>query len=150
MYVHNFRWLLAGAVLLIAAFPVFAKRVNHDVTPDNIDKLPFTATVMVKDMGKEKEFTITVKGITAGPNRSTPSPSGTLEITIDGKAIVPPAVTKTQKAGILTFTFRIPIEQIPGARFGFVEDGEDWKLPFPTNGNYYQFLLTEFAGPAKK
>ena len=142
--------LVVAATLGLGA-PAFAKRVNHDVTPANIDKLPFTATVKVKDVGKMKEFEITIKDI-KGPlvnPTNASAPGGSLEIVINGKAMVPPAVTKVEKGGVFTFTFQLSPEQVEGARFAFVEDAADWQRPFPTNGNYYQFMLKEFSKPKK-
>ncbi|HEV3146008.1 MAG TPA: hypothetical protein VGZ47_19130 [Gemmataceae bacterium] len=146
------RLALIAVVLLTIGRQALAKRVNNDVTPANIDKLPFTATVKVKDAGKLKEFEITIKDIKGKLVNPThpPSPGGWLELVIDGKAVAAPAVTKVEKGGIITFTFRLTPDQIEGARFAFVEDAEDWSKPFPSNGNYYQFMLKEFVAKPKK
>jgi hypothetical protein len=141
-----------AVAVLVSGSEAFAKRVNHDVTPANIDKLPFSAAVKVKDVGKKKELEITIKDIKGplvNPTRAS-SPGGWLEIVTDGKAMVPPAVTKVEKGGVFTFTFQLSPEQLEGARFAFVEDAADWEKPFPSNGNYYQFMLKEFVGQAKK
>jgi hypothetical protein len=142
--------LVVAATLGLGA-PAFAKRVNHDVTPANIEKLPFSATVKVKDLGKMKEFEITIKDIKgplANPTNAS-SPGGWLVVVTDGKALVPPAVTKVENGGVFTFTFQLSPEQVEGARFAFVEDAADWERPFPINGNYYQFMLKEFVKPKK-
>ena len=146
------RLLFVALIVLAFGSPAFAKRVNHDVTPANIDKLPFTAAIKIKDVGKIKEFEITIKGIKGDlvNPRHAPSPGGWLEVAQGNTAIVPPGVTKVEKGGIFTFTFQLKPEQIEGARFAFVEDAEDWNRPFPSNGNYYQFILREFVAKAKK
>jgi hypothetical protein len=141
--------LLASVILLVLSGQVLAKRVNHDVTPANIAKLPFTATVKVKDVGKLKEFEITIKGVTG--NLFLPSsPGGWLEIPKDGKPAATPTVTKVEKDGGITYIFQLTAEQVARARFGFVEDAEDWKRPFPAKGDYYQFILAEFTGGIRK
>jgi hypothetical protein len=151
MQTSRFLFLTVAVALLVIGAPAFAKRVNHDVTPANISKLPFSATIKVKDVGKMKEFEITIKDIKgplADPSRAS-APGGWLDIVTDGKAIVPPAVTKVEKGGVFTFTFQLSPEQVEGARFAFVEDASDWERPFPTNGNYYQFMLKDFVQPKK-
>jgi hypothetical protein len=141
--------LLASVILLVLSGQVLAKRVNHDVTPANIDKLPFSATVKVKGLGKVYEFEITIKSVKGNPFRPS-APGGWLEIPNDGKPAATPAVTKVEKDGIVTFTFQLIAEQAERARFAFVEDAEDWKKPFPAKGDYYQFILKEFTGGTKK
>lgn len=75
---------------------VLARRVNHEVTPTNIGKLPFSATVKVKDVGKLKEFEITIKDVKG--NRERPSsPGGWLELPTDGKPGATPKVAKVRK-----------------------------------------------------
>src|SRR5262249_53277138 len=100
---------LVAAILVAIGSQAFAKRVNHDVTPANIDKLPFTATVKVKDVGKMKEFEITIKGIKGDlvNPRHAPAPGGWLEVAKGDTPMVPPAVTKMEKGGIYTFTFQL-------------------------------------------
>jgi hypothetical protein len=141
--------LLASVILLVLGGPVLARRVNHDVTPANVNKLPFSATVTAKDVGKLKEFEITVKGV-QGNLVHPSSPGGWLEIPNDGKSAATPAVTKVEKDGTITFTFQLTAEQVERARFGFVEDAEDWDRPFPANGDYYQFILKEFTAGTRK
>ena len=141
--------LVAGVILLVVSGQVLARRVNHDVTPANIDKLPFSATVKVKDVGKLKEFEITFKGVMGNLFRPS-SPGGWLEMPNDGKRTATPALTKLEKDGTIAFTFQLTAQQVERARFGFVEDAEDWKLPFPAKGDYYQFILMEYTGGAKK
>jgi hypothetical protein len=141
--------LVAGVILLVVSGQVQARRVNHDVTPANIDKLRFSATVKVKDVGKLKEFEITIKGVLGNLFRPS-SPGGWLEMPNDVKRAAIPAVTKMEKEGSIAFTFQLTAEQVERARFGFVEDAEDWKLPFPAKGDYYQFILKEYTGDAKK
>ncbi|HLW63872.1 MAG TPA: hypothetical protein VKS79_01050 [Gemmataceae bacterium] len=148
MKTKRFLFPIIAAGFLVIDGSAFAKRVNHDVTPANIDKMPFTATVKVKDVGKMKEFEITIKdikGTIVNPTKAS-APGGWLEVVVDGKAVVPPAVKKTEKGGVFTFTFQLSPEQAQGARFAFVEDAADWEKPFPSNGNYYQFMLQEFMG----
>jgi hypothetical protein len=142
-------WFLASVMLLVLCGQVLARRVNHDVTPANIGKLPFSATVKVKYVGKLKEFEITVRGVQGNLFRPS-SPGGWLEVPNDGKAAATPAVTRTQKDGAITFTFQLTPEQVERARFGFVEDAEDWKRDFPVKGDYYQFILKEFKSSSKK
>ena len=141
--------LLAGLTLLVLSGQVFARRVNHNVTPTNIGKLPFSAAVKVKDVGKLKGFEITIKGVTGNLFRPS-SPGGWLEIPNDGKPAATPAVTRAEKDGAITFTFQLTAEQVERARFSLVEDMEDWQQPFPVKGDYYQFMLKDFAGRAKK
>jgi hypothetical protein len=141
--------LLASAILLALCGQVLAKRVNHDVTPANIDKLPFSATVKVKDVEKLKEFTITIKGVADNLFRPS-SPGGWLDIPNEGKPAKTPAVTKVEKDGTITFTFQLTADQLERARFSLVEDKQDWERPFPTKGDYYQFMLKEFMSGAKK
>jgi len=141
--------LLAGLTLLVLSGQVFARRVNHNVTPTNIGKLPFSAAVKVKDVGKLKGFEITIKGVTGNLFRPS-SPGGWLEIPNDGKPAATPAVTRAEKDGAITFTFQLTAEQVERARFAFVEDAEDWKQPFPAKGDYYQFILKEYSGGTKK
>src|SRR5205085_3490794 len=133
-------WFLASAILLVLSGEVLARRVNHDVTPANIGKLPFSATVKVNDVGKLKEFEITIKDVKGNLFRPS-SPGGWLELPSDGKPGATPAVTKVEKGGAITFTFHLTAEQVERARFGFVEDAEDWQRPFPARGDCYQFIL---------
>jgi len=149
MNIKRLSLFTAVITLLFTANLAFAKRVNHDVTPTNIDKLPFSASVKVKDVGKFKEFEITIKG--AMGNLFHPSSAGgAVVIAGDGKPDETMGATKTVKDGTIIFTFRLSLEQLERARFTFVEDEEDWKRPFPTNGNYYQFILKDFVGKTKK
>jgi hypothetical protein len=141
--------LLAGVTLLVLSGQVLARRVNHDVTPANIDKLPFSAAVKVKSVGKLKGFEITIKGVTGNLFRPS-SPGFWLEIANDGKPAAAPAVTTAEQDGTVTFTFQLSVEQAQRARFGFVEDAEDWKQPFPAKGDYYQFILKEYTGGTGK
>jgi hypothetical protein len=141
--------LLAGLTLLVLSGQVFARRVNHNVTPTNIGKLPFSAAVKVKDVGKLKGFEITIKGVTGNLFRPS-SPGGCLEIPNDGKPAATPAVTRAEKDGGITFTFHLTAKQVERARFAFVEDAEDWKQPFPVKGDYYQFILKEYRRGTKK
>ena len=55
-----------------------------------------------------------------------------------------------EKDGAISFTFQLTAEQVERARFGFVEDAEDWNRPFPVKGDYYQFILKDFKGNSKK
>jgi hypothetical protein len=141
--------LLAGVILLVLSGQALARRVNHDVTPANIGKLPFSAVVKVKDSGKLHEFELTIKGVQGNPFRPS-SPGAWLDIPTEGKPAVTPAVTKVEKDGAVTYTFQLSDEQVERARFAFVEDAEDWEKPFPAKGDYYQFILKEFAGGTKK
>jgi hypothetical protein len=52
MNTKHFAVVLAVAILFLAAGQALARRVNHSVTPASIDKLPFKASVKVKDVGK--------------------------------------------------------------------------------------------------
>ena len=142
-------WFLAGVMLLVLSGQVLARRVNHDVTPANIGKLPFSAAVKVKEVGKLKEFEVTIKDVKGNLFRPS-SPGGWLQIPNDGKPGATVAVTKVQKDGTITFTFQLAAEQVERARFGFVEDAEDWNRPFPANGDYYQLILKEFQDNSKK
>ena len=146
---NYYNWLLAGMTLLVLSGQVLARRVNHDVTAANIGKLPFSATVKVKEVGKLTEFEITMSDVKGNPFRSS-SPGGWLNIPNDGKPGAIPPVTKVQKDGTVTFTLQLTTEQVERARFAFVEDAEDWNRPFPTKGDYYQFILKEFKGSSKK
>jgi hypothetical protein len=143
------RLLFAGIILLVLNGQALARRVNHDVTPANIAKLPFAATVKVKDAAKLREFEITIKGVKGNLFRPS-SPGGWLDVPNDGKPAGTPAVTRVEKDGTITFTFQLTAEQVERARFGFVEDREDWQRPFPAKGDYYQFMLKEFTGGTKK
>ena len=75
MKLKCYNGFLAGVVLLGLSGQVLAKRVNHDVTPANIGKLPFSATVEVKDVGKLTKFEITIKDVKGNLFRPS-SPSG--------------------------------------------------------------------------
>jgi hypothetical protein len=151
--------LFAGEILLVLSGHVLAcpprplqvvtRRVNHDVTPANIDKMPFSGTVKVKNVGKLKEFEISIKGVKGNPFRPS-SPGSWLDVPNDDKPAETPAVTKVEKDGTTTFTFQLTAEQVERARFSLVEDMEDWQQPFPVKGDYYQFMLKDFAGRAKK
>ncbi len=145
----SYLWLLATAMLLVLTGQVLARRVNHDVTPANIAKLPFSATVQVRDAGKLKVYEITIKGIKANLVRPL-SPGGWLELPSEDKPGAAPGVTKVEKDGTITFTFQLSPGQVERARFDFVEDLEDWNRPFPTKGDCYQFLLKEFKGKSRK
>jgi hypothetical protein len=136
-------------MLVVLSGQVLARRVNHDATPANIGMLPFSATVQVTDVGKLKQFEITIKDVKRNLFRSS-SPGGWLEIPTDGKPAAAPAVTKVEKDGTISFTFQLTAEELEGARFGFVKDAEDWKRPFPATGDYYQFMLKEFKGNSRK
>jgi hypothetical protein len=141
-------WLFGGTILLLIAMPALAKRVNHDVNPTNIDKLPFTATVKVKDVGQLREFEITVKGTWVNPVRTSAASGGVTVAGTDSTAW--PKVKRVEQNGVITFTFQISTEQLQHAWFKFVEDADDWNRPFPVHGEYYQFDLKEFARNAKK
>src|SRR5262245_11226356 len=135
--------VLAVAILFLAAGEVLARRVNHSVTPASIDKLPFKASVKVKDVGKLKEFEITITGIVGNLTRRPSAPGGWVSVIGHDKPI---AVKRTTAHGRATFTFQITPEQLEKARFAFVENEADWNRPFPTRGDLYQFELKEFAG----
>ncbi len=141
--------LFAGVILLGLGGQVLARRVNHDVTPANIGKLPFSAAVQLKGSGKLYEFALTFEGVRGNPFRPS-SPGAWLEVPTDGKPATTPAVTRVEKAGAVTYTFRLSAEQVERARFAFVEDAADWAKPFPAKGDYYQFILKEFAGGTRK
>jgi hypothetical protein len=144
-----YRWFLASVMLLVlSGGQLLARRVNHDVTPASIGKLPFSATVKAKDVGKLKEFEITIKDVKGNLFRPS-SPGGWLEIPNQGKPGATPAVTKVEKDGSITFTFQLTAEQVERARFAFVVDAEDWNRPFPAKGDYYQFILDKFQGSRK-
>lgn len=149
MKLKGIKSLLVSVILLVLSSQVLARRVNHDVTPANINKLPFSATVKVRDVGKLKEFEITIKGVRGNLFRPS-APGGWLDVPNDDKPAGTPAVTKVEKDGTITFTFQLTAEQVERARFGFVEDAEDWKKPFPAKGDYYQFILKKFTGSTKK
>ena len=134
---------LACAILFLAAGEARARRVNHSVTPASIDKLPFKTFVKVKDVGKLKEFEITITGIVGNLTRPPSAPDGWVSASGNDQPI---AVKRTTADGIVTFTFQIAPEQLDKARFAFVEDEADWNRPFPTRGDLYQFELKEFAG----
>ena len=139
----GYPWVLASAILLALSGQVLARRVNHDVSPANIGRLPFSAAVTIKDVGKLKEFAITIKDVKGTLFRPS-APGGWLAIPNDGKPGATPTVSKVVKDATITFTFRLTAEQVERARFGFVADAEDWNRPFPANGDYYQFILKEF------
>jgi hypothetical protein len=145
-----FNWCLASAMLLVLSGHVLARRVNHDVVPTNIGKLPFSAAVKVSDVGNQKQFEITIKGVPENLPLRFSSPGGWLAIPNDGNPGANPAVTKAEKDGTITFTFQLSAKQVDRARFSFVADAEDWNRPFPRNGDSYQFLLKEFQGDPKK
>jgi hypothetical protein len=131
--------VLALAILFLAAGESLAKRVSHSVTPASIDKLPFKASVKVKDVGKLKEFEITITGFVGNLTRPPSAPGGWV-------SVIGIAVQRTTADGRATFTFQIAPEQLEKARFEFVEDEADWNRPFPTRGDLYQFELKKFAG----
>jgi len=141
--------LLASVTLVVLSGQVLARRVNHDVTPANINKLPFSAVVNVKDVGKLKEVEITIKGAVGNLFRPS-SPGGWLEIPTHGNPAATPAVTKAERDEAITYTFQLSAQQLELARFGFVEDAEDWMQPFPVRGDYYQFILKEYTAGTKK
>jgi hypothetical protein len=141
--------VLASLILLVLSGPVLARRVNHDVAPTNIGKLPFSAAVKVKDAEQVKEFEITIKGVKGNLFRPS-SPGGWLEIPNDSQPAATPAVKKVEKDETIIFTFQLTADQAQRARFAFVEDAEDWKRPFPARGDYYQFILKEFTGGTNK
>ena len=141
--------LLASVTLVVLSSQVLARRVNHDVTPANINKLPFSAVVKVKDVGKLKEVEITIKGAVGNLFRPS-SPGGWLEIPTHGNPAATPAVTKAERDEAITYTFQLSAQQLELARFGFVEDAEDWMQPFPVRGDYYQFILKEYTAGTKK
>src|ERR1700704_6637367 len=104
---------LTVAVLFLAAGEALARRVNHGVTPASIDKLPFKASVKVKDVEKLKEVEITITGIVGNLARQPSAPGGWLCVGGDK----PIAVKPTTVLGMATFTFRIAPEQLEKARF---------------------------------
>jgi hypothetical protein len=138
--------VLAVTILFLAAGEALARRVNHSVTPANIDKLPFKASVKVKDVGKFKEFEITITGIVGNPTSRPPSAPGGWVIVIGHGTDEPIAVKRTTSAGMGTFTFQIAPEQLEKAHFFFGEDEADWNRPFPNRGDVYEFELKNFAG----
>jgi hypothetical protein len=149
MKLNCYNGFLAGVMLLVLSGQVLARRVNHDVIPANVGKLPFSATVNIKDAGNLKEFEITLSGVQGNLFRPS-SPGGWLTIVNEDRPGAAPAVTKVDKGGAITFTFQLTAEQVARARFGFVEDVEDWNRPFPARGDYYQFMLKEFKGNSGK
>jgi len=146
---NHYKWVVANVILLLLSSQVLARRVNHDVNAANIDKLPFSATIKVKDVGKQKEFEITIKGVMGNLFRPS-APAGWLAISSDGGRVATPAVTKVEKDGAIVFTFQLTAEQVERARFCMVEDEQDWNRPFPSKGDYYQFILKTFQGKFKK
>ncbi len=140
--------VLAVAILFLVASEALARRMHHSVTPASIDKLPFKASVKVKDVGKFKVFEITITGIIGNLTWRPPSAPGGWVIVIGHGNDKPIAVKRTTAEGLTTFTFQIAPEQLEKAFFEFVEDEADWNRPFPTRGDLYQFELKEFA--AKK
>lgn len=135
---------IAAAILFLSAGEALARRVNHDVTPANIDKLPFKASAKIKDVEKFKQVEITIAGIVGNVSREQPSaPGGWLRVIGNEKRI---SLKPTTVDGMATFTFQIGSEQLEKARFEFVEDAADWSRPFPTRGDLYQFELKEFVG----
>jgi len=142
-------WVIASAILLVLSGQALARRVNHDVTPTNIGKLPFSARVKVKDVGTRKEFEITIKDVKGNLFRAS-SPGGWLGIPNDDQSGSTPTVAKVEKDGTIIFTFQLTARQVERARFGFVEDAQDWNRPFPAKGDYYQFILKEFQGSSKQ
>src|SRR5262245_60719351 len=135
--------VLTVAILFLAAGEALARRVNHSVTPASIDKLPFKASVKVKDVGKLKEFEITITGIVGNLTRPPSAPGGWVGVMGNDKPI---AVKRVTADGMATFTFQIAAGQLEKPRFEFVEDETDWNRSFPTRGDLYQFELKEFAG----
>jgi hypothetical protein len=110
--------------------------------------LPFSATVNVNDLGKLKEFAITIKGVKDSLFRPS-SPDGGLEIPNDGKPAIT-AVTKAEEDGTATYTFQLSPEQIERARFWFVEDVADSPqtsgLPLPLVGHSRRVYLRATSG----
>jgi hypothetical protein len=135
--------VLAVAILFLAAGEALARRVTHSVTQATIDKLPFKASVKAKDVGKLKEFEITITGIVGNLTRQPSAPGGWVSVIGNDKPI---AVKRTTAQGMTTFTFQISPEQLEKARFEFVEDEADWNRDFPTRGDLYRFELKEFVG----
>jgi hypothetical protein len=135
--------VLAVAILFLVAGEALARRVSHSVTPASIDKLPFKASVTVKDLGKLKEFKITITGIVGNLTGPPSAPAGWVSVIGNDKPI---AVKRTTGDGIATFTFQIASEQLEKANFEFVEDEADWNRPFPTRGDLYRFELKQFVG----
>src|SRR5260221_9770505 len=119
MSTKHFAVVIAVAVFFLATGEALAKRVNHGVTPASIDKLPFKASIKVKDVEKMKEVEITITGIVGHLTRGQPSGPGGWLCVVGGKRI---AVKPTTVLGIATFTFQIGPEQLEKARFEFVED----------------------------
>ena len=134
--------MITAAIVFLAAGEALAKRVSHGVTPASLDKLPFKASVKVKDAEKLKEVEITITGIVNNLARQPSAPGGWLCVIGDKPIAVKPATA----LGTATFTFQIGSEQLEKARFEFVEDAADWNRPFPTRGDLYQFELKEFVG----
>jgi hypothetical protein len=151
---------LAGAIFLTTGGRVLARHVTHSVTPANIEKQPFAFTVKVrdvgqlkgksKDAGQLKEFEIRVERA-AGKRDPSPSASGSLSIAdITRKEIPVPAVTLVKSEGVLIFTFQISPELLNRAQFTFTDTQEDWRHPFPSLGDYWEFDLNKFVGSPKK
>jgi hypothetical protein len=134
--------MLAVAILFLPAGEALAKRVNHSVTPAGIDKLPFKASIKVKDVGKLKEFEITITGIVGNRTRPPSAPGGWVSVI---GSVKPIAVKRTTGDRMTTFIFQIGTEHLEKGRFDFVENEADWTRPFPIRGDLYQFELNEFA-----
>jgi hypothetical protein len=141
---------LCVAILLAAADQVLARHVTHPVTPQNIDKQPFSFTVHSKDVGEFKEFEIIVKQKVGHP-APIASATGYVEIAPRGKKQAAcPDITRLQSNGVQTYTFRIPSTDLDRSYFTFTETPEDWRVPFPFPGDYWIFNLSDFVESPKK
>lgn len=134
--------LIALAILFLGAGEALARRVSHVVTPASIDKLPFKASIKVKDLEKLKEVEIPITGIVGNLARQPCKPGGWVRVIGNDQPI---AVKRSTAEGTATFTFQIGPELLEKARFELVEDVADWSRPFPVHGDLYQLELKDFV-----
>lgn len=148
-------YFLAGVILMTVPVPAFAKTLLVRVTPENIAKQPVTFTVQVKDLPPVKDATqpplkevvIRVQPPAAGP---TFAAGATAELLLaDGRDAGVP-VTRAERDGAITCTFRAPAKDLDKLCFRFAENPPRPLAPFTFPGNYYELFLADFAGNPKK
>jgi hypothetical protein len=141
MNMKNIHVLLAVGALAVFGGQALARRVTHPVTPENIDKQPFT--VKVKDVGQFKEFEIEIKQKAGKATHLLAAGRGSLQIAqIGKKKIASPPVTLVQSTEKVTFSFQISAGQLDRAYFTITAASDD---PFPSNGDYWVFSLEDFV-----
>ncbi len=135
---------LAVMALVAIGGHVLARHVTHPVTPENIDKHPFSFDVRVKDSGENEQFEIAVR---QKAGYAAPIASAFGKVVVNPRAKKQPSfpsVTKVQTDGVQTYTFEVPKADADRTYFTFTETPDDPSTPFPSPGDYWVFDMTDW------